>query len=476
MDFFNSIENAIDELKNNTYGIIIKKTKKNMVLTTSIKFPEEILNKEISEMSIEFLLVIDILKPKVIPKLYCISPYCYPHFADGRDIFRELPTSKNPKKAFVLSNILSEILEFIKANFQKGGLNFFGRYYLGSRYDLRMLEKGCNNNNIFYVRENLILNGKSIKQNRVLIVSDVYFLLFEQEKWYKNNLILLFWSSISNIQKIQKVKDSKTLLLQWSQKEKETYVMSLTMNQRDNFISFLLDKMHKFGMMYDVKKIEENLKRNMVNNKPKDFESQNRKLIDDNEEEENYNEEEEEEEDDDEEEKEKEKEENDKDAKDNNVNDKEEKDNNLKDEKDENINNKENQTNGDEGIEQNKENITLKENNNVDKEEIKDKEIKQEENEKIDNIEEIKNEKEVKEIPQEEKKDEIKEELKEDKNEEKKEEIREEIKEEKIEEKKDEINEEQKEEKIEEKKDEINEEQNEEKIEEKKEETNEEQK
>ena len=340
MDFFNSIENAIDELKNNTYGIIIKKTKKNMVLTTSIKFPEEILNKEISEMSIEFLLVIDILKPKVIPKLYCISPYCYPHFADGRDIFRELPTSKNPKKAFVLSNILSEILEFIKANFQKGGLNFFGRYYLGSRYDLRMLEKGCNNNNIFYVRENLILNGKSIKLNRVLIVSDVYFLLFEQEKWYKNNLILLFWSSISNIQKVQKVKDSKTLLLQWSQKEKETYVMSLTMNQRDNFIVFLLDKMKKFGMAFDIKKIEENLKKNIVNNKPKDFESQNRKLIDDNEEEENYNEEEEEEEDDDEEEKEKEKEENDKDAKDNNVNDKEEKDNNLKDEKDENINNK----------------------------------------------------------------------------------------------------------------------------------------
>ena len=440
MDFFNSIENAIDELKNNTYGIIIKKTKKNMVLTTSIKFPEEILNKEISEMSIEFLLVIDILKPKVIPKLYCISPYCYPHFADGRDIFRELPTSKNPKKAFVLSNILSEILEFIKANFQKGGLNFFGRYYLGSRYDLRMLEKGCNNNNIFYVRENLILNGKSIKQNRVLIVSDVYFLLFEQEKWYKNNLILLFWSSVSNIQKIQKVKDSKTLLLQWSQKEKETYVMSLTMNQRDNFISFLLDKMHKFGMMYDVKKIEDNLKKNIVNNKPKDFERQNRKVIDDNEEEENYNEEEEEEEDDDEEEKEKEKEkeENDKDAKDNNVNDKEEKDNNLKDEKDGNINNKENQNNGGEGIEQNKENIPLKENNNVDKEEIKDKEIKQEENEKIDNIEEIKNEKEVKE---------------------KKEEIKEEIKEEKIEEKKEEINEEQKEEKIEEKREEINEEQ-----------------
>ena len=303
MDFYSSIEKAIDDLKKNKYGIIIKKTKKNMVITTSIKFPEEILNKEISQISIEFLLIIDLYKPKFFPKLYCISPYCYPHFADGRDLFRELPSSKNPKKIFNFSNILSEILEFIKANFQKGGLYFFGKYYLGSRYDLRMFQKACNNKNIFNVKENLVLNGKSIKLNRILIISDVYFLMFEQEKWYKNNLILNFWSSISNIQKIQKVKDNKTLILQWAQKENENYIMSLTVNQREDFINVILDKMHQFGMKYNIQKLEENreLGDNLIKKKSKDMESQNQKLLKNNDEEENedYNEEEEEEEDDD---------------------------------------------------------------------------------------------------------------------------------------------------------------------------------
>ena len=303
MDFYSSIEQTIDDLKKNEYGIIIKKTKKNMLITTSIKFPKEILNQEISQMSIEFLLIIDLYKPKFLPKLYCVSPYCYPHFADGRDIFRELPSSKNPKKVFNFSNILSEILEFIKANFQNGGLYFFGKYYLGSRYDLRMLQKACSSKNIFNVKENLILNGKSIKLNRVVVLSDVYFLLFEQEKWYKNNLILTFYSSIINIQKIQKVKDNKTLILQWTQKENENYAMSLTVVQRENFINIILDKMHQFGMAYDVQKFEESKENgeNLEKKKSKDMESQNQNLLksnDEEEENEDYNEEEEEEEDD----------------------------------------------------------------------------------------------------------------------------------------------------------------------------------
>ena len=312
MDFYNSIEKTIDELKKNQYGIIVKKSQKNMLITTSIKFPKDILKKEISEMSIEFLLIIDLYKPKFFPKLYCISPYCYPHFADGRDIFNELPSSKNPRRAFNFSNILSEILEFIKANFKKGGLYFFGKHYLGGRYDLRMLKKGCDIKNIFNVKESLVLNGKNIKLNRLVVLSDVYFLMFEQEKWYKNNLILIFWSSISNIQKIQKVKDNKMLILHWSQKDKENFHMSLTLNQKDNFINTLLDKMHQFGMAYDVKKMDENKENEGgdINNKNKDVENQNKKIINDdnnNKEEggedvDEYEEEEEEEDDDNEEE------------------------------------------------------------------------------------------------------------------------------------------------------------------------------
>ena len=423
MDFYSSIDKALDNLKKNPYGIIIKKTQKNMLITTSIKFPKEILNREISEMSIEFLLIIDLFKPKFFPKLYCISPYCYPHFADGRDIFQELPSAKNPKKSFNFSNILSEILEFIKANFQKGGLYFFGKHYLGGRYDLRMLKKGCDNKNIFYVKENLILNGKSTKLNRLLILSDVYFLMFEQEKWYKNNLMLIFWSSISNIQKVQKVKESKTLILQWSQKEKETFLMSLTINQRDDFIDILLKKMHEFGMAYDVKKIEENKeqKENDVNKnkkKLKQLESQNQKLIDiyqDQENDEDYNneeEEEEEEDDDNEEDKEENKEDNKEEDKNINENNEEKKSNGQEINGNEDNNNDINKNINNEKNEENKENIEENEEHN--KEEINE-EVKNEEiNEEIKN-EETKEEKELEKI--EEKKMEI-----EDKEEDKKEE------------------------------------------------------
>ena len=448
MDFYSSIEQAIDELKKNKYGIIIKKTKKNMLITISIKFPKEILNQEISQISIEFLLIMDFYKPKFIPKLYCLSPYCYPHFADGRDIFRELPSSKNPKKGFNFSNILSEILEFIKANFQKGGLYFFGKYYLGSRYDLRMLQKACSNKNIFNVKENLVLNGKSIKLNRLVILSDVYFLMFEQEKWYKNNLVLTFWSSISNIQKIQKVKDSKTLILQWTQKEKEDYAMSLTVNQRENFINIILDKMRQFGMNYDVKKFEED--REMVEKIGKkrsiDLESQNQNLLDNNEKEEeneDYDEEEEEEEDDNEE--------------DNNIENKDD-----KDEEDDNINNDKNEE------EKNNENTNKEDvNNPITKEEqkIDNKEengknildIKQDIN-ILNNIKKENEQKIAKEEKIEEKKEEIKQEIKEETKEEKIEKIKEEIKEEG----KDEIKEEAKEEIKEEAKEEIKEEKKEE--------------
>ena len=432
MDFYSSIEQTLDDLKKNEYGIIIKKTKKSMLITTSIKFPKEILNKEISQMSIEFLLIIDLYKPKFLPKLYCVSPYCYPHFADGRDIFRELPSSKNPKKVFNFSNILSEILEFIKANFQNGGLYFFGKYYLGSRYDLRMLQKACSSKNIFNVKENLILNGKSIKLNRIVVLSDVYFLLFEQEKWYKNNLILTFYSSIINIQKIQKVKDNKTLILQWTQKENENYAMSLTVVQRENFINIILDKMHQFGMAYDVQKFEESKENgeNLEKKRSKDMESQNQNLLksnDEEEENEDYNEEEEEEEDD-ENEGEGDNKENDK------VNEKKEETKQEEEEKNNEDINKDN------GIKQEK--VAEKKNDNeqnnpdinqdIKQDNNKEENIKKEDEKKVEKEEKIEEKEEVK---KEETKEEAKEDPKKEKNIENAEEKREEIPTEKIEQK-----------------------------------------
>ena len=405
MELIDEIEDEIEKLKDNEYGLRVTKTKYRGIITTSILIPQEIINKEISEMNIEFQLIIDTNSLKLMPKLYCVSPFCFPHFADGRDLFYELKSSKIPRKNGWLSNLLSDILEFIKVNFEKGGLYFVGNYYLGTKYDLRLLQKGCET--IINVRENLVINGKNLKINRVLVLSDVYFLLFEQEKWYKNNLTLLFWSSISNIQKIQKVKDNKTLILQWTQKEKETYPMSLTLIQRDLFIETLLEKMNHFGMVFDVTKMDNN---NNINAKKKfrnedDIsQSQNVKLINDynkqekennkeGQEEEEY-EEGEEEEDDEEDEKTTNKEENNIQINVNLNNNEQNKDNmvnnNMKEEKEKEIKG-ENKIDEVKNMEEQKENdddfIEVKENN--------DNKNKNEEIINIDNKDEQKNENDV---------------------------------------------------------------------------------
>ena len=280
MDLIYQIEEEIKKLKNNEYGILVYYKKSSGIITMTLTIPLGILKKEISEMKIEFQVVIDTNGTKVIPKLYCLSPYCYPHFADGRDLFYELKSTKNPKQNFTISNLLNDILQFIKLNFEKGCLYFFGKYYLGNKYDLKIFQKGCQN--IINIKENLSINGKNVKLNRLLILSDVYFLLFEQEKWNKNNLTLIFWSSINNIQKVQKVKETKTLILQWSQKDDIPYSMSINLPKRDEFIQILLDKMHHFGMVYNVTKVDENQpKKSGKKNNDIVFKSQNVKLISD---------------------------------------------------------------------------------------------------------------------------------------------------------------------------------------------------
>ena len=257
LEWIEGIEKEIDKLKDNEYGLIIKKTVAKGVLSANIIIPQDTFGKELTEDEIEFKLVIDTANLKLTPKLYCLTPYCFPHLADGRDLYKELRNSKVKTSGISLENLVDDLIEFIKINFERGGLIFCGNYYLGEKYDLRILQKGCEN--IINVKQNLVLNGKNSRFNRILVLSDVYFLLFEQEKWSKNNLILLFWSSLNNIEKIQKVNDNKTLILHWTTKEKENaYLMSLVIPDRGSFIQDLLEKMKTFGMNFDIMKINKN--------------------------------------------------------------------------------------------------------------------------------------------------------------------------------------------------------------------------
>ena len=78
MELIDELEEEIDKLKDNEYGLKVIKNKYRGIITTSIIIPQDIINKEISEMTIEFQLIIDTNSLKLMPKLYCVSPFCFP--------------------------------------------------------------------------------------------------------------------------------------------------------------------------------------------------------------------------------------------------------------------------------------------------------------------------------------------------------------------------------------------------------------
>ena len=163
MEWIDGIENEIDKLKENISGIKVQKNISRGVISADIIIPKDTFPKDIAGDDIEFRLVIDTFSLKLHPRLYCLTPYCFPHLADGRDLYKELRNSTN--NGISLENLLGDILEFIKINHERGGLIFCGNFYLGAKYDLRIFKNGCKN--IFNVKENLVLNGKSLKYNRL---------------------------------------------------------------------------------------------------------------------------------------------------------------------------------------------------------------------------------------------------------------------------------------------------------------------
>ena len=127
MEWIEEIENEIDNLKENEYGIEIIKNISRGVISADIIIPRDIFSKKLADEEIEFKLIIDTFSLKISPKLYCLTPYCFPHLADGRDLYKELRNSKIKSNGISLSNLLNDILEFIKINFERGGLIFCGQ-------------------------------------------------------------------------------------------------------------------------------------------------------------------------------------------------------------------------------------------------------------------------------------------------------------------------------------------------------------
>lgn len=258
MQYMDDLEEQIDKLVRNTMGVDVIKNFSRGILSAEIIFPKNKVEKGITDMDIKFEIIIDSYSPTLypVPKIYCLTPYCFPSLADGRDLFKELRNCGEYRKGdLILSNLLLELLEFIKINYERGGLIFCGNFYLEDKYEQRFFNNSkCKN--ITNVKQKLVIKGKHVSYNRILVLSDVYFLLFKKDKSSKTGLILLFWSSFNNIEKIQKLSDNKTVMLHFTTKDKNnSYLMNLSFEKRNEFLNDLMERIKNFGMNFDIFKM-----------------------------------------------------------------------------------------------------------------------------------------------------------------------------------------------------------------------------
>jgi len=209
----------------------------------------------------EILFSIHILPnfPFSSPRVYCKSAFVYPSIADGRDIIDEIINhqwSVNMKLETIV-NAIPAFLEGYLKNLNKGKILLSGNYLLDEKYDLSLFEELPVY--IQKIKEVININGKDKEFQRVMIITDMFFLLFEPEKWnIKNNFMkLTFWSNIKALVLIKKNLNNDLCRFFWKQKSKRVdYELRLLINIDSNMvIDLLLSKMKNFGINYKVSRL-----------------------------------------------------------------------------------------------------------------------------------------------------------------------------------------------------------------------------
>ena len=236
------IPTTIKKIKRNDYYITV--TISPTLLSSS---PRPI------KQEVYFLLHIDQTYPFNPPKLYCLTSFSYPSISDGRDLFEEVinePWSNQYLLVEIINSIPKFILDFMN-NLEKKKLQLCGQYYLDGKYDYEIISKLP----VYFqkIQERYTINGnKEVQESRYLMISDIFFVLFDYEFLNKNNLKLIFWSNIKSLVGMREFVETDTCEFTWRIKKNRTYSMKIDTIEGDRIINLLIDNLKKFGIEYSI--------------------------------------------------------------------------------------------------------------------------------------------------------------------------------------------------------------------------------
>ena len=280
MQLSEEIQNQLNELSNIDNRILIEsQINPNNELLIAITINKSLIHfyKEPLDI-IRFILQVKSTYPESPPLLFCISRFCIPELCDGRDFLEDTLQMKWDKNSCFLKLIVSQIPSFVQKylNYINGTENIsniilqrkmFGKYYLDSIYETSILQY------VPYLYFDSILEivnieeKRAIYEERKIIITDNFLLLFTNKSLYENDkLRLIFVGPITSLIYIRQFYKDGVVLLKWIIKGKGfqsgNYTMQLQTQDGDYIVDTLIDNLSKRSINFKVtNKINGNIKR-----------------------------------------------------------------------------------------------------------------------------------------------------------------------------------------------------------------------
>lgn len=168
-------------------------------------------------VNIVFVIIITNEVPETLPIVKCLTNFSFPTCFDNRNLLYSIINHhwvSNSNIEEIIEKIPSFITRVMENNHNKI-LVYYGDYIIDKIYNIN--EFLANSDLSFFKIHQFVRKGKDkIKKDRYIILTDIYFLLFDPVPDMKNLAKLLFWGDIRQIISCKgSSSNTESILLEW---------------------------------------------------------------------------------------------------------------------------------------------------------------------------------------------------------------------------------------------------------------------
>lgn len=184
------------------------------------------------------------------PKLYCLTSLSKAgiEICDAKNILDEV-LQKKWNNAIPAKEILIKIIPFLKQCFSnEENKLFIGKYSLDSEYDYNILCKVPHN--YLDLAEEIINKRKNLKEKRLLMITNLFFLVFSVKEGYfsYSDIKLVFWASIRSIYGMKQSLNNFTF--EFSKTITQRIFIPFITKDGDKIMSIVLDNLKQRNIDY----------------------------------------------------------------------------------------------------------------------------------------------------------------------------------------------------------------------------------